>query len=129
MLPGEAVCTEGEVVLNALLGEDRRSGGHVAQNGDLVTAGSLLLRHSDGAGLAFRLDDHTGLLQALEMEVDGGGGFQPHCRPDLPDRGGIAVAGGEKDDVVIDLLLFGGQFCHDVLLSQVEGFFCGFILP
>ena len=48
------------------------------------------------------------LTQALEVEMDGGGGFQPHGLGNLPHRGGVAVFVGESQDVVVDLLLFGG---------------------
>ena len=85
VLPGEAAGVEGEVVLDVLLGQDGGTGGHVAHHGDLVFGGlggaAAALRggkasgHGDGPGLALGLGDDAGLLQALEVEVDGGGGF------------------------------------------------------
>ena len=128
VLPGHALGVEGEVVLDALLGQDRGPGGHVAQDGDLVLSGVGLLGHcpqghggdGDGPGLAFGLDDDAGLLQPLHVKVDGGGGLQSHRRTDLPHRGGIAVLGGEGEDIVIDLLLLRGELDHQAALLSTR---------
>ena len=49
---------------------------------------------------------------SAEMEVDRGGGFEPHRITDLPYRRGISLFLDEGGNVVIDLLLHSGQFLH-----------------
>jgi hypothetical protein len=46
------------------------------------------------------------------VEVDGGGGLESHGGADLPDGGGVAVIGGEGEDIVVNLLLLGGKISH-----------------
>ena len=115
VLPGLSAGVEGEVVLNTLLGQDGGPGRHAAHHGHPARPAVQLLGHGTGHGaahgdgpcLALRLGDEALLLQPLQMEVDGGGGFQPHRLANLADRGGVAVVRLEGDDIVVDLLLFG----------------------
>ena len=50
MLAGETAGVEGEVVLDALLGQDGGAGGHVAHDGYLVEVGVGLLGHRAETG-------------------------------------------------------------------------------
>ena len=108
VLPGEAAGVEGEVFLNIFLGQDGGARRHIAHQGHLVFPAVGGVGDGDGPGLALGLGDAARLTQALEVEMDGGGGFQPHGLGNLPHRGGVAVFVGESQDVVVDLLLFGG---------------------
>ena len=118
MLAGQPACVKGEVLLNVLLGQDRGTRRHIAHQGHLVPPGPGGVVDGNGPGLALGLGDEPRFPQALHMEVDGGGGFQVYRRGNLPHRGGIAVLLGKGEDVVIDLLLFWGQFDHSASSFQ-----------
>ena len=122
MLPFQALGVEGQVLLDALLRQNGGTGRHAAQNGDAVGGRLTLLGYlvgegsagqGQGAGLALGLLQHTGLLQALDVEMDGGGRLQAHGGADLAHRGGISVLGSKLHDIVINLLLFGGKLGHN----------------
>ena len=107
VLAGEAAGVKGEVFLDVLLGQDGGARRHIAHQGHLVPAAVGGVGDGDGPGLALGLGDAARLPQALEVEMDGGGGLQPHGLGDLTHGGGVAVFVCEGQDVVIDLLLFG----------------------
>ena len=116
MLPCQSSGVKGQIVLNALLGQNGGSGGHTAHHRHLVGLLSRRLRRArvwaadgNGTGLSLGLGDQPRRLQPLQVEVDGGGGLEPHVLPDLPDRRGVAVLSGEGDDIVVDLLLLGRE--------------------
>ena len=119
MLPCQSSGVKGQIVLNALLGQNGGSGGHTAHHRHLVGLLSRRLRRArvwaadgNGTGLSLGLGDQPRRLQPLQVEVDSGGGLEPHILPDLPHRGGIAVEAGEGNDIVIDLLLLGRERFH-----------------
>ena len=112
ILPLPASGVKGKVVLDALLRQDGASRGHVAHNGHPVL-GSGKLGQGDGPALPGALGDDPGLLQVLQVEMDGGGGFQSHCVTDFPDGGRIALGLDAGDNVVIDLLLHMGEIRHN----------------
>ena len=92
MLPGQPPGVEGEVFLDMLLGQDGGTRRHVAHQGHLVLPARRLAAHNgDGPGLALRLGDVARLPEALQVEMDGGGGFQVYRLGDLPHGGGVAV--------------------------------------
>ena len=73
----------------------------------------------DGPGLALCLGDVARFPQAFQVEVDGGRGFQVYRCGDLPHGGGVAVLVGKGQDVIVDLLLLGGQFTHNASSFQI----------
>ena len=111
ILPGPAAGVKGQIVLDALLCQDRAAGRHVAHHRHLVfLPGGRPQR--DGPALAGPLFDHAGLLQLLEMKVDGRGRPQPDGLSDLPHGGGIALLPDTGGNVFVDLLLHLCQFLH-----------------
>ena len=108
VLSGEAVGVKGDVFLNVLLSQDGGARRHVAHQGHLILASRGAALDGDGPGLALRLGDIARFPQALQVEVDGGGGFQLHRLRDFPHRGGIAVFVGKVHDIIVNLLLLWG---------------------
>ena len=88
MLTGETLGVEGQVVLNALFRQDGGACGNGAEQGYLILAVVRAVGDGDGTGLALGLGDQAGLTQSLQVEVDGGGGFQIYGFGDLTDGGG-----------------------------------------
>ena len=94
-----------EGLLDVLFGEDWRTCGHPAHDGqrDEVVAevlghlcqplglGLLLLDDLDGAGLLGVPADEPLLLELLEVHVNRGGGGQPDRGAYLPDRRWVGV--------------------------------------
>ena len=120
VVPTMATGVKGQVILDTLLGQDRRAGGHVAHDGDAVRLLPLrqrggfrgLLDQADGPALAGADLDVAHLRQVLQVEVHRGGGAQAHGLADLPHGGGVALGLDGGHQVVIDLLLHFGQTPH-----------------
>ena len=79
------------------------------------------LRQRQGAAFAGPLCQHAHLLHVLQMEVDGGGRFQPHRLADLPHGGRVPLPLQGLRNGVVYLLL---HLCH---LDHVAAPFAAFI--
>ena len=118
---------ERQVVFDALLRQDRVTGGNIAEDRHLTAArgklvdldglrrngnGLQLLFERDGAALARALLNEPHLLQVLDMEMDRGGRLEPQRLADFTHGGGIAVFGDALGNVIVYALLHSGQFFH-----------------
>ena len=139
IFPVPSAGIKGQVILDAFLGQDGRSGGHIAHNGHLIFGRLAFrrlafrrlalpgrLRQRQGPALAGLLADDSQLLQMLQVKMHRGRGFQSHGLADLPHRGGIPLVLNGLGDVVVDLLLHFGQLGHDV--RSFTGYFLHYII-
>ena len=115
---------ERQVILDALLRQDRAAGGDVADDGHATARGKLISRflrphrggrcflrllfERDGAALARALFDESHLLQMLDVEMDGGGRLEPQRLADLAHGGRIAVQSDALFNVIVHALLHSG---------------------
>ena len=127
ILPLPPVGVKGQVVLDALLRQNRRTGSHRTHDGNAAhrrlrllryggrrggRAGTLQRGQRQSAALSGALGQNAQLLHVLQMKVNGGRGAQTHSLADLPHRGGISLLPCGLRDVIVDLLLHFGQLCH-----------------
>ena len=126
-----AAGVEGQIILDALLGQDRRTRGHRAHDGHpshrrlrllhLHRSGGLCRTHQrDGPTLAARPLDDPALLHVFQMKVHRRRGLQSHRRADLTDGGGKPFLSQHLNDVVINFLLHFRHFCHKLLLPRAS---------
>ena len=105
---------KGQIVVNALLGQDRRTRRHVAQDGDAVVFLRLLRsREDDGPALEVPLLDQALLLKPLQVKVDRRGRLQPHSLADLPHRGGVPLLRDHCLQILINPVCHLRLFWHD----------------
>ena len=84
--------------------------GNISHDGDAVAF--ALAGEDDGPALEIALFDQSPLLKPFEVEMNGGGGFQPHGFADLAHRGGIALLGNDFLKILIDLVCHVGSLWH-----------------
>src|SRR5581483_118740 len=111
---------EEEVVFDVLLRQDRRTGGHVADDGHRDGVAALVVdlgvaHELDGAGLGRIALDQAAALELVEVVVDGRAGAQADGLADLTDARGVVPDLGDVADVVEDLCLPVGE-----LIGQFE---------
>src|SRR4029077_6137558 len=119
----------GDVVLDALLGEERATGGDLAEDRQTPDVGSLgggriglvtlAADQLERARLRRIALQQTGPLEVREMRVNGRRGGEPDLLADLAHSRGIAVQVDVLDEVVPDLLLTGRE--HWGSLGFVDG--------
>jgi hypothetical protein len=121
ILVAAAAGVEGEIVLDALLRQNGAARGHVAHDGDAYPPGApappappggRMRVRRDGAALARALFDISGLLQMAEMEMHGGGGFEPHRLANLPHGGRVSLLPHAGGNVLVNLPLHFGKLPH-----------------
>ena len=119
VVPAVTAGIKGQVILDALLGQNGAAGGYISHDGNAVRllplrqgSGGLGLDQADGPALAGADLDVAHLRQVLQVEMHRGGGAQAHGLADLPHGGGIALLTDAGNQVVIDLLLHFGQTLH-----------------
>ena len=118
-----AAHVEGQVVLDALLGQNGRAGGHIAHDGHPVhpflpfSKGRGLpfvhrrvlqiAQRPDGAAFAGAFFDIALVGQIFQVEVNGGRRFQAHRIADLAHGRRISLLFDALNDVAVDLHLHG----------------------
>ena len=123
---------EGQIVLDALLREDRAAGRHVPDDRHLRRLrrrkhdGLLLLRpglrlggfgrlavhRNNGAALERTLFNVAQLREVLQVKMHRRRGFEPHCVADVADRRRVAVLRQIGKQKLVDSLLHLGPFAH-----------------
>ncbi len=111
------VLGQGVELLHVLLGQDARTGGHVADQGDVADRPGVhdhlrggVVADLDGAGLG-RVPPQVPLaLEHGQVGVDGGGGGETDRLADLADGRGVAPLPDRLRDAVQNLLALGAEY-------------------
>ena len=126
---------KGQIILDALLRQDRAARRDVAEDRHLTAreltllaggnahrrgfgCGRSVLLERNGAALAGALVDQPELLQVLDVEMHRRRGLEPQRLSDLAHGGGISLLPDGTHDKIIDLLLHFGQLFHRPRSSQ-----------